>query len=329
MLNVTLYTRKDCSLCDQARQDLAALQAQVPHKVTEIDIESDPVLHQKLLVEIPVVEVGPYRKIAPFSRTDLMITLSAARDRSEQLDRVGDSRHQRRQQQGQVISRSDRISLWMAKNYLLVILLIIGLYVGLPTLAPVLMKAGATGPAQLIYLAYSPLCHQLAFRSFFLFGEQPYYPRVAAEVAGAKTYGEFTGADEKDLIAARKFLGNEQMGYKMAFCQRDVAIYGAIMLFTVLYGLTGRRIKPLHWLVWLGLGWGPIGLDGFSQLFSQLGWDFLAALIPFRESTPMLRVITGGLFGFTTAWFGVPYIEESMRETRQLLIKKFSVLAGK
>jgi hypothetical protein len=31
-----------------------------------------------------------------------------------------------------------------------------------------------------------------------------------------------------------------------------------------------------------------------------------------------LRVLTGFLFGFTTAWFGYPIVEESMREMRNM-----------
>jgi hypothetical protein len=34
-------------------------------------------------------------------------------------------------------------------------------------------------------------------------------------------------------------------------------------------------------------------------------------------------VLTGILFGFMTAWFAYPYMEESMSETRQFFIKKF------
>jgi uncharacterized membrane protein len=93
------------------------------------------------------------------------------------------------------------------------------------------------------------------------------------------------------------------VGYKVALCERDMAIYGAILLFGIIYALTGRRIKPLHWMLWLLLGLGPIGLDGFSQLFSQMEWAWLASILPYRESTPFLRVLTVGLFGLTTAWF--------------------------
>ena len=89
---------------------------------------------------------------------------------------------------------------------------------------------------------------------------------------------------------------------------------------------SGRRLKPLHWVLWVLLGIGPIGLDGFSQLFSQMNWAWLSAIIPYRESTPLLRVLTGGLFGFATAGFAFPYMEESMAETRQFFIKKFAAI---
>jgi hypothetical protein len=36
-------------------------------------------------------------------------------------------------------------------------------------------------------------------------------------------------------------------------------------------------------------------------------------------------VLTGALFGLTTAWFAYPNIEESMNETRQYYMKKLAV----
>jgi hypothetical protein len=35
-----------------------------------------------------------------------------------------------------------------------------------------------------------------------------------------------------------------------------------------------------------------------------------------------LRSFTGFLFGYTTAWFGYPLVEETMRETRNLMRRK-------
>ena len=190
------------------------------------------------------------------------------------------------------------------------------------------MKIGATLPAKIIYTVYSPLCHQLGFRSFYLFGDQPYYPRAAANIPGMKTFGQITNLDENDLISARRFLGNDFAGYKIALCERDVAIYGAIILFGILFALSKRKIKPLHWAIWLAICILPIGLDGFSQLFSQLPIQFIQQILPYRESTPTLRIITGFLFGFGTAWFGLPYVQESMSETIELLDKKLEVIQG-
>ncbi len=329
MLTVTLYTRTDCHLCAQARSDLESLQAKFPHRLVEIDIDSDPTLQKKYLTEIPVVEVGPYALKAPFDKQKLMMTLGAAGDRRGQLDTLGREDHHDRIRRGQQITGSDQVMAWISRHYLAVVNFFILLYFGLPVLAPVLMKAGAIVPANVIYTMYKPLCHEFGFRSFFLFGEQPYYPLKEAGIAGVKTFDEVTGfPDLENPMAysryqARQFTGNEVVGYKMALCERDMAIYGAIFLFGVIYALTGRRIKPLHWMLWILVGLGPIGLDGFSQLFSQMNWPWLASILPYRESTPFLRVLTGGLFGLATAWFAFPYMEESMAETRQFFIKKF------
>jgi uncharacterized membrane protein len=147
-----------------------------------------------------------------------------------------------------------------------------------------------------------------------------------------KTFEEVSGIPRLDdpysatRFEARKYVGDEGAGYKVALCERDVAIYAAILLFGIVFGFTGRRIKPLHWMVWVFLGLGPIGLDGFSQLLSQFNWEWLAAVIPYRESTPLLRVLTGAFFGLFTAWFAYPNIEESMNETRQYFIKKFAAI---
>lgn len=325
MITVTLYTRQGCHLCEEAKADLAALQAEVPHRLAEIDLDTHSDLKRKFGDKIPVVEAGPYRKFAPFNRTDLLVTLRAARDRQESLERIGSPDYIDRVRRGQTVDKGDKVSLWVSKNYIWLINLMILLYVGLPFMAPVFMKAGLQAPARAVYFVYSPFCHQLAFRSWFLFGEQDHYPREAAGLQGIKTYEEVTGLPSEDLLSARNFIGDEHAGYKVALCERDVAIYGAILLFGVVFALTGRRFKPLPWWLWLLLGIFPVGLDGFSQLFSQLNLPWLAQIFPFRESTPLLRTITGFLFGLTTAWFGLPYVEETMRESQQVLVKKMAV----
>ena len=329
MLTVTLYMRKDCHLCEQAKADLESLQEQFPHRLVEVDIDSDPGLQRTYMVEIPVIEVGPYQLKAPFDRQKLQMTLGAASDRRDQLQELGGKTYQTRVKRGQQISGADRAMAWISRHYLAVLNLFVFLYVGLPFLAPILMKTSETVPARVLYTIYSPLCHQFGFRSFFLFGEQPYYPlkEAGVHVIDFTTATGITGLHDPSGIArlqARQFVGDETVGYKVAICERDVAIYASLLLFGVLYSLTGRRIPQLHWSLWLLLGIGPIGLDGFSQLFSQFDWQFLASILPYRESTPFLRVLTGFLFGFLTAWFAYPSIEESMQETRQFFVKKFA-----
>jgi uncharacterized membrane protein len=324
LITVTLYSSRDCELCEQVKADLAELQAEVPHRLVEIFVEDDPALHRQYFDKIPVIEAGPYRKTYPFNRTELAVTLRAARDRMESLERVDDAAYRARVERGQNVTGGDRFSYWFSRNYIWLINLVLLLYVSLPFVAPSLLSSNLSLPASIIYTAYSPLCHQLGFRSFFLFGEQAYYPREAAGIAGVMTFQQATGIPEDDLLAARQYRGAPGVGYKVALCERDVAIYGAMLAFGVLFAVTGKRIKPLPLVFWVLIGILPIALDGFSQLFSQLNMPALAQALPYRESTPFLRVFTGALFGFTTAWFGIPYIEQSMSETRRVLTKKFA-----
>lgn len=335
MLSVTLYTRKDCGLCEEARAELAALEKEFPHRLAEVDIDSDPSLQKAHGERIPVIEIGPYTLSAPITRQQLRMTLGAASDRRGQLERIGGPAYERRVQRGTQVTTADRISFWLSKHYLAMLNLIMAFYVGLPFLAPTLMKANLELPARAIYTIYSPLCHQFGFRSFFLYGDQFYYPLAEAGMTGVQTFEEITGfTDVKDpqsleRLRARQFIGDEKTGYKVALCERDVAIYFGLLLFGLIFGLTKRRLPAMHWALWLFIGLGPIGLDGFSQLFSQFEFSWLSNFLVYRESTPFLRVLTGTLFGLSTAWFAYPYIEESMSETRQLFIKKFAVFESR
>ncbi|NJN43477.1 MAG: glutaredoxin family protein [Anaerolineae bacterium] len=96
MINVTLYTREDCHLCEQVKTELATLQKEYPHKVVEIDVDSDESLKEKFGDSVPVVEIGPYRRTAPITRQDLIISLGAAKDREVQLEKLKDPIHEAR-----------------------------------------------------------------------------------------------------------------------------------------------------------------------------------------------------------------------------------------
>jgi len=213
-----------------------------------------------------------------------------------------------------VVIGLDRLIFGFARHWLLAFNVFMALYVGLPFLAPVFMHLGWNGPAGLIYAFYSPLCNQLAHHSWFLFGQQSNY-----QAAALQTY---TGIDTNTavgMLASRAFVGNAQMGYKVAICERDVAIYGAIFLGGVLYGLPPLRrgLKPMPVWAWFLIGIVPIGIDGFWQLFTTFPYSSLIhflSFLPIHESSPLDRTLTGGLFGLANFWLAYPYFEESMRE---------------
>lgn len=327
MIQVKLYTRQGCGLCEQTQADLQSLQSRYPHKLEVIDIEGDEALLRQYTFEIPVVQIGPYTLKAPIGLAELEVTLAAQTDREAHIQKIRQSDLTGAGVLSNTWTRSDSFTYWLSRHYLALFNLFVFLYVGLPFLAPVLMRAGAQAPANLIYRAYGMVCHQLGYRSFYLFGEQVYYPRSQAGIDGVKTFAESTGLSEASAGSALKEAGRytgelsseQPVGYKIALCERDIAIYGGILFFGLLFSFTRSRWLPLPWYAWVLFGLAPIGLDGLSQLISQPPLN----LIPFRESTPTLRVLTGGLFGFTTAWFGYPMVEETMAETRQWLGEKW------
>lgn len=171
------------------------------------------------------------------------------------------------------------------------------LYVSGAVLAPILMAAGLSTPASALYTLYSFACHQLPQRSFFLFGEHPTYTledlRGRVGLAGLPGYPW-----------PRRFIGDPEIGWKIALCQRDLAIYGAMALTATAMLLRKRPWRPLPLWAFLTIGLLPIALDGGSQWISYV----LALLGPFtpRESTPFLRVVTGALFGITFVWAFFP-----------------------
>ena len=196
----------------------------------------------------------------------------------------------------------DKLVLALAKHWLFLVNLVIAVYGGLPLLAPALMALGYTLPAKIIYTIYKPLCHQLPQRSFFLFGPRlAYFLETLQDLLGPETLATNS--------LARAFIGNSALGYKMAYCQRDAAMYGSMLLAGMVFGLVRRRLRPL-----------PLAL----YLISLVPWavDGLAQLLGFYESTWQLRTITGSLFGLATVWFAYPYLEAGMDDLRRTIGEK-------
>jgi len=328
MIVVTVYIREDCQLCEQVLEDLNFLGLTIPHSLEVIDVESEPKLNKEFGFELPVVQVGPYRLKAPITRQELQMTLNASQDRERHIEMIENSPALEEVRQGGAWTFADSLVYWLSRHYVALFNTLVIVYLGFSFLAPVFMKLGAIGPANIIYRSFSIVCHQLAYRSLFLFGEQPFYPRAEAGVKDILTWNQATGREEGNdsaaLLAARTFVGNERVGFKVALCQRDLAIYGGILMFGLLFALTNRRIPGIRWYVWIIFGIAPIALDGLSQLISQPPFS----LLPYRESTPVFRLLTGFLFGFFTAWFGYPMVEESMADTRTYMEHKLQNLGS-
>ena len=283
----------------------------------EICIDHDRTLQKKYGENSPVILVGPYRLNYPFTMSEVEVAARATlyQDEVRAIDVDDKARF--------VMSGKEKFALWFSKSYSWVIAVIILIFLGFSLLPPLLASAGYDNASKIGYKFYSVLCHQLAFRSYFINGEQIVYPRELANIPNLKTYEEITGKSAEDIRFARNFIGNDQVGYKFALCQRDVAIYLGLGLFGLLFQLSGKKIKKLPWLMWVLIALIPIALDGTSQLpgLAQ-GWPGWS---PLRESTPLFRTITGLLFGIGTAWLVFPMMEDSISETRLALEHKSTI----
>ncbi|HEX7974204.1 MAG TPA: DUF2085 domain-containing protein [Anaerolineales bacterium] len=220
------------------------------------------------------------------------------------------------------IAPVDRTSHRISRNWFAVFSLLMGAYVILPFLAPIFMQIGWSELGKGIYFIYSFLCHQMPQRSFFLFG-----PQVSYSLAELRS----VGVNTTDAFLLRQFIGNPEMGWKVAWSDRMVSMYTSILLFGFAWRLLKRRIPKLPW-------WGfvffllPMAIDGTSHFISDLagiGQGFRdsnawLAVLTNQAFAPgfyagdavgsfnsWMRLLTGILFGLGVVWFGFPYMDEA------------------
>ncbi len=190
------------------------------------------------------------------------------------------------------------------------------LFVGLILLTPYLALRGI-GLSGSLYGAGEYICHQKISRSLCLFegrdgglsvsdclpqaGEYRQDRRselCVGEEGRAGTRCEFgaTGACGMDGVCNMQF-GTGKIGYKFPVSARDLLIYvgmlagGALLPF--LWKIESKKI-PNKWLLVLFLL--PMAIDGATQ---YLGW---------RESTNLLRAMTGFLAGVIVPFYLVPML---------------------
>src|SRR5574341_421608 len=202
-------------------------------------------------------------------------------------------------------------------DWLLVAIGVMFVFNLVPFLAPVFMQIGWEVAGRVIYTIYSALCHQMAQRSFFLFGP-----------GGFQMYGldqlPVDSSGPMGILNLRAFVGTPEMGWKVAWSDRIVYMYTAPLLAALVYAILRRRgpVRPLSLWVFFALLL-PMAIDGGTHMISDLGGlghgfretnAWLAqltnhALPPqfydgdgLGSFNSLMRLISGLSFGFGLGW---------------------------
>lgn len=222
----------------------------------------------------------------------------------------------------------ERLSYWLARHWMWVFSVAWGVVIGLPFVAPVFMEIGWTAPGRAIYTLYSLLCHQLPQRSFFLFG-----PRLMLPLTDIQAAFQLT---DNPLIL-RQFVGNGEVGWKVAWSDRMVIMYSTILPLAWIWYAFRRQLTGLS-VAGLFLLLIPMGLDGathFVSDFAGVGQGFRDSNLWFAQLTDnrfptwfyagdalgslnsVLRIGTGVLFAVGTVWFIFPTMDQMFLSIRQ------------
>ena len=178
----------------------------------------------------------------------------------------------------------NKVASWILRHWLLLINVLMGFYVLTPFSAPILMKSGLINQAYAIYTIYSTQCHQLPERSYFLFGQSLTYPLDLINTVRGSTA----------VLTLRQFIGNDQMGYKVAWSDRMISLYTSVWVGSMLYAFSRRRLRPLPFVL-AGILLMPILLDGGAHFISDLQGFGQG----FRDTNVWLRALTGDAFPLT------------------------------
>jgi uncharacterized membrane protein len=105
------------------------------------------------------------------------------------------------------------------------------------------------------------------------------------------------------------------LGHKMACCERCAAIYGAILLFGLVFAYLRGRVRgpEMHEVGLLAL---PAAVDGVAQLAGL--W----------QSTATTRVLTGTLLGVAICWWLLPWLAGGFERMRAQIETLFARLVA-
>ena len=177
-----------------------------------------------------------------------------------------------------------------------------------PFISPLLFSLNPDSAiAKNIQNIYTLFCHQRPQSSLFLFGgENSQYFYTLDELK------ELGVVPENSLVSTGAgYWGNEEIGYKVAFCIRDVGIYSALALMgllLVIFMNVKKKIVRVHWSIILLLML-PMAFDGIFQ-FAVMSFDI--AWVPETYLLSMhKKLITGILFGIGAALFVFPNLKDA------------------
>lgn len=212
------------------------------------------------------------------------------------------------------LMRANRVVYWLSRHWIALLNVIIFLYLAGTALAPLFMHLGMPRAARIGYAVYAPFCHQYPFRSFFLFGDSAVHPLREPPTSVVV------------MNQLRSEVGSPETGYKLALCQRDIAIYIGMLVTGLLYGPIARRWKVKSLPLWLFFVFGfmPVLLDGGIQWLSYAVWQFYRPWMsqPF-ETIPAMRVLTGALFGIGVIGIGYPEMDAYFKDTVKTLSARY------
>lgn len=168
---------------------------------------------------------------------------------------------------------------------------------------PLLQKFGHPELGQKVTAIYRVFCHQRVERSMFILGQEGlirFYSLDELEAKGViPAENPYVPKALSTSIYGHPYVGNDQVGYKVALCIRDLAIYVALVAFGLIYILkyriSGKDLPyTFKWGLILALML-PMMLDGGFQLIAEI---FDLSWVPDAYFASIWkRIITGGLFG--------------------------------
>lgn len=285
-MQVTVYTKPDCHLCDEVLTLLDRLRPQYKIELTEVNILEDMALYEEYGTKIPVVVAGSGklgRLVAPITEAELRAYLELERRTSmPPLPQYTET-------------RVDRTASYIGRHWLGLVCITLGIFTVLPWLAPIFAWLGWWDLANPIYTAYALTCHQLPERAGSVFDYQvAFCYRNTALYGGIFLFGILFG------------LARDRKAEWLRWLRKPLPWWGFVLFLVPMMadGLThmfGLRAGIMIDAMPMDVEFGTF-LVG-SQIWSLNWW---------------LRVLTGGLAAMGTVWFAFSRMERAVEEAEAL-----------